>query len=91
MNRIELPPGYRQFSDDGVGKQIGSKNQKMDRITGGNAADTVSTKGDKKSTKSKKMKKGKSKNQPRKVRSLLNNYFMSRRRFYKMMETKMDR
>lgn len=90
-NRIQLPPAYRQFSDDGVGKQIGSENQEMDRITGENAADNLSTKGDKKSSKSKKTKKEKSKNKPRKGRSLLNNYFMSRRRFYKMMETKMDR
>lgn len=30
-------------------------------------------------------------NKSRNVRSLLNNYFMSRRRFYKIMESKMNK
>ncbi len=43
------------------------------------------------SIKKPKIKVGKTKNKSRKTRSLFSNYFMSRRRFYKLMETKMDR
>lgn len=41
--------------------------------------------------KKKKTKDEKAKAKNRKIRKILNNYFMSRRRFYKMMESKMDR
>lgn len=45
----------------------------------------------KKSTSKKQLKDAKEKKKNRKLRSLLQNYFMSRRRFFKMVESKMDR
>ncbi len=91
-NRIELPPAYRQFSGDKVEQKVGGDESKSSQMRSSN---TSSEKGDdkpmKKKNKKGKEQKTKTKKKPRNVRSLLNNYFMSRRRFYKMLETKMDR
>ncbi|XP_037045230.1 uncharacterized protein LOC119080769 [Bradysia coprophila] len=83
-NRIELPPAYRKFSDDNVGKRVHSENDNT------NSANTSTFKGNEGKSSKNKMKEGKSKKNSKKIRSLLNNYFMSRRRFYKMLETKMQ-
>lgn len=47
------------------------------------------TEGKESTTENKENKKEKTKS--RKIRTIFQNYFMSRRRFYKMMESKMDR
>lgn len=89
--RIELPPAYRQFSDDGVGNQLERKKKKtkiLDKSAKSKNATIVSRK---KSSKREKAKNEKSKDKSRKVRTPMSNYFMSRRRFYKMMESKMNR
>lgn len=100
-HRIKLPPAYRQFNDDGEAKQFHKYNEKMERENGdrngtlvGDAKHLHTTEekrkelikipGDTKSGE-------KTKKKSRKVRSLFSNYFMSRRRFYKLMESQMDR
>ncbi|KAJ6635716.1 hypothetical protein Bhyg_14302, partial [Pseudolycoriella hygida] len=85
-HRISLPPAYRQFSDDNQGKQI--QGAKVETKVGEqNKSKTRKTN----KHKTKPSMKNDGKTNTRKVRTLLQNYLMSRRRFYKLMESQMDR
>lgn len=94
-NRVVLPPGYRQFSEDNDSSNKTEEN--TDELSNGRPADdsvthNLDTKESRKSpTKKKQNKDEKEKAKTRKIRTILQNYFMSRRRFFKMMESKMDR
>lgn len=98
-HRINLPPAYRQLNDDGEAKQFEWHNEKSEKKKGEKnqtlgddvKEPNVTNKLSKEKRKMSIQKVEKTKNKPRKVRTLLNNYFMSRRRFYKLMESKMDR
>lgn len=92
-HRIDLPPAYRQFNDDGGEEKpserndLNVKNQTLqNEARHRNVTSKIKSRIKKPATKVKKPK-----NKSRKVRTLLNNYFMSRRRFYKLMESEMDR
>lgn len=82
FHRNEYPPANRQFNDNGAekGDEMDSKNA--------TSVETLEIEG--KSSKKKKRKEKKGEKRSKKARSVLNNYFMSRRRFYKMLETNMN-
>lgn len=88
--RIELPPAYRQFIDDGE-EILERDDKRIDNISdmsvkSANVTGTARKISSRKNTKNDKMSK-----KSREVRTPLRNYLMSRRRFYKMMESKMNR
>ncbi|XP_037040522.1 uncharacterized protein LOC119077414 [Bradysia coprophila] len=99
-HRIELPPGYRQFGEAaGLSSELANKTQQSSNLS--NSTVDVESKSEtilapesiddaKKTEKKQKKVDDKAKLKNRKLRSLLQNYFMSRRRFFKIMESKMD-
>lgn len=93
-----MPPGFRKLDD--VAEIVNEATNKTEQISeekSGNHTMTLddatsnSTEAKKSESKKKQTKEAKEKLKNRKIRSLLQNYFMSRRRFYKMMESKIDR
>ncbi|KAG4071221.1 hypothetical protein HA402_008956 [Bradysia odoriphaga] len=98
-HRIELSPAYRQFgesaglSSESVNKTEQSATLTNSTVDGESKSETILTLESidpKKSGKKQKKVDDKEKLKNRQLRSLLQNYFMSRRRFFKMMESKMD-
>lgn len=68
-----------------------SKSKSTNKNLTDGTGENTDTKEERKYPSKKKLNKDEKSQTKRKIRSLLQNYFMSRRRFFKMIESKMDR